>query len=157
MEQQKWHQVASVELTCQHFNFRCQLELSVRVVNPHECNLVVLYLGLWFLVKSLLPPAASVLHSDYEFWNWFETGSIQGAMCEQEQHLPAGIPVSVPFQSLWPTEDIKNWVKSNESQYLRFISIVAAGGGDDFHRHIHSCVLSEPQCTNAMLCLKEFT
>lgn len=67
----------------------------------------------------------------------------------------AGIPVSVPFQSLWPTKDIKNWVKSHECQYLRFISLVAAGGGDDFHRHIYSCVLSEPQCTNAILCLKE--
>lgn len=137
MEQQKWHQVTLVELNCQHFNFRCQLELSVCVINPHECNLVVLCLGLWFLVKILLPPAASRVQcvSKSTICHWH----------------PSFSSFPIPLTN-WGHQGLSKvaWVSD-----LRFISLVAAGGGDDFHRHIHSCVLSEPQCTNAILCLKE--
>ncbi len=132
MEQQKWHQVRLIELNCQHFNFRCQLELSVCVINPYETLSCIIFGFVIFGQKS-----AATCCICGAFWLWILKliWNMQHPGCNvwARAASAAGIPVSVPFQSLWPTEDIKNWVKSHEC----------------------SCVLSEPQCTNTILCLKE--
>jgi hypothetical protein len=66
-----------------------------------------------------------------QLWNCFET-SVR-AVCEQRAAASASIPISVPSQLIITVTNWghQNWVnKLHKCQCLRFISLLAAGGGD---------------------------